>query len=1031
VSLTNLGFEVGDPAIDITDVTVSGGEFTTNFSGPVTVGAGASTTVQVSFSPTSVGAQTGTLTVTHSGSNTPLQVALSGVGDSDIPVSFSAGGLAGESSSNPTSLQFGPDGRLYVTQQNATVYAYTVQRNGVGDYSVTATEQIYLVQDDTPNHNDDGSANGTSARQSTGLLVAGTAANPVLYVTSSDSRISVGDDSGLDTNSGVVSRLTWTGSDWDKVDIVRGLPRSEENHSTNGMALDPDTNTLFVMQGGHANKGAPGNNFSGTPEYYLSAAMLQVDLDAIAALPVTVDDRSGTQVVYDLPTLDDPDRADIDNSDANFPYAPGHPRYGDTIDVGDPFGGNNGQNQAVPEPGGPVQIYSPGYRNAYDVVLTDNGRLYTSDNGPNSGWGGVPLIYASDGTPKGFGESGVFDQAAGDYCTNEFNDGGSQAHGDPLHFVDGEGYYGGHPTPIRAFPGQSGVLIYEEGGSGWFEAAAYDFGDLLPNGLTLADFPDNPIECDYTANDPAQYIDIINASTNGITEYTASNFGGSLQGNILTASFDGNIYSYGMNAAGDAAIDKEALFGGFGSQPLDVIAQGDDDPFPGTVWSATYGADTITVFEPLDFGTVTCEGTDDPELDEDNDGYTNADEIDNGTNPCSAGSQPDDNDGDDVSDLNDTDDDDDGIPDVDDAFAIDADNGTTTSLPVSRPFTNGDPGTGFFGLGLTGLMTNGTTDYLDQFDPANLDAGGATGKLSVETVTVGDAYQADNTQDNGFQYGINVDDTSAPFVVQSKLESPFFGGLTPQNYQSMGVFIGPGDQDNYLKVVMNANGGDGGVQVLLEEAGTQVVGPTYGPAVTGDLLGAGSVDLSIVVDPTALTAQARVAPNGGAPVDLGAPVSLPAAWFDGTDDQGLAVGVISTATQATGFTAAWDNLDVTWLAGAGPSIAPVADVTVAEGGSDSVVVDIVDPDGDELTIVGVLYQDAPADAEAFLARYGDAGYPHVVDPDGRLAIDFGVTGPPETFFVDADGRVQFRQWGPLTEELMADRLSLVLPVAGR
>lgn len=90
-----------------------------------------------------------------------------------------------------------------------------------------------------------------------------------------------------------------------------------------------------------------------------------------------------------------------------------------------------------------------------------------------------------------------------------------------------------------------------------------------------------------------------------------------------------------------------------------------------------------------------------------------------------------------------------------------------------------------------------------------------------------------------------------------------------------------------------------------------------------------------------------------------------------------------------------------------------------------------DRHGDELTIVGVLYQDEPADAEAFLARYGDAGYDHVVDPDGRLAIDFGVTGPPETFFVDADGLVRYRQFGPLTDETMADRLALILPVAGR
>jgi cytochrome c biogenesis protein CcmG/thiol:disulfide interchange protein DsbE len=87
--------------------------------------------------------------------------------------------------------------------------------------------------------------------------------------------------------------------------------------------------------------------------------------------------------------------------------------------------------------------------------------------------------------------------------------------------------------------------------------------------------------------------------------------------------------------------------------------------------------------------------------------------------------------------------------------------------------------------------------------------------------------------------------------------------------------------------------------------------------------------------------------------------------------------------------------------------------------------------GDDLAIVGVLYQDDPDDAREFLSRYGDAGYPHLVDPDGGLAIDFGVTGPPETFFVDADGLVRYRQFGPLTDALMGDLLGLVLPVAAR
>lgn len=87
--------------------------------------------------------------------------------------------------------------------------------------------------------------------------------------------------------------------------------------------------------------------------------------------------------------------------------------------------------------------------------------------------------------------------------------------------------------------------------------------------------------------------------------------------------------------------------------------------------------------------------------------------------------------------------------------------------------------------------------------------------------------------------------------------------------------------------------------------------------------------------------------------------------------------------------------------------------------------------GEDVTIVGVLYNDRPSDATAFLDRYGDAGYPHVLDPGGRLAIDFGVTGPPETFFVDADGAVRDKQFGPLTDALMAQRLATILASAAR
>ncbi len=76
----------------------------------------------------------------------------------------------------------------------------------------------------------------------------------------------------------------------------------------------------------------------------------------------------------------------------------------------------------------------------------------------------------------------------------------------------------------------------------------------------------------------------------------------------------------------------------------------------------------------------------------------------------------------------------------------------------------------------------------------------------------------------------------------------------------------------------------------------------------------------------------------------------------------------------------------------------------------------------ELSIVGVVYEDTADAARGFLARYGDGGWPDLVDPSGEIAIDLGVTGPPETFFVDAAGIVRYRHVGPLNDLVLSEQL---------
>ncbi|MFC5195436.1 malectin domain-containing carbohydrate-binding protein [Bizionia hallyeonensis] len=862
-------------------------------------------------------------------------------------ISFGSTGLINEGVLNPTSLDFGPDNRLYVSQQNGLIWAYTIERDnasaGNGQYTVIASEEITKIRTGIPNHNDLGVFNPSQQRLVTGILASGTAQNPILYVTSSDYLLgggSGGNDSNLDTNSSMISKLEKINGVWEKTDLVRGLPRCEENHAINGLDMfEKDGETfLLVAQGGQTNKGAPSNNFAGTPEFFLSASILIVNLTQLEGMTVYTDPRTNTEYVYDLPTLNDPTRIDIDNTHPDFPYPAGHPMHDAFIDLGDPFGGNNSLNQAFPEVGGPVQIFSPGYRNAYDILVTENNRIYTSDNGPNALWGGVPRIYdiATD-TYLGDESTITYDSNI-HYITNEMNESGSEFSKDPLHFIgtinDPNGtYYGGHPNPIRAFPSRANVIAYEKISGSWVATNTYLVGDLLVgaegyfnSSFSIANFPDYPEQGEYLMDEPVSspknnILDFKAASTNGIVEYTASNFGGAMQGNILTASFNGDINRYILNAAGDMVLEQEVPFNGFGSIPLDVIALGDNSIFPGTVWAVTYGANSITVFEPSDL--ICLQPGDvgyDPLADNDGDGYTNQDEIDNGTNICSQSSKPKDNDNDSISDLNDPDDDNDGILDVNDAFALDANNGTTTNLPVDYPFWNNDPGTGLFGLGFTGLMLDpsGTTDYLDQFNEQEMSFGGAAGKATVDAVTGGDALEGVNNQDYGFQFGINVDSNSNPFTVHAKVESPYFGSNGSQNdpvdFQSYGMQIGTGDQDNYLKFVfMNGslnNDALHGLQLLIESNGVVTLNTTYD---IPDIINSGSVDLYISVDPATGLAQPFYSTNNGETLSLlGSAILLPSDFLDPLDAKGMAVGIISTSRSTTTpnpFTATWDFIE--------------------------------------------------------------------------------------------------------------------------
>jgi len=1114
------------------------------------------------------------------------------------PVSFSSSTLAGVSLYNPTTLQFGPDNRLYVAQQNGWIYAYTIQRSGPDNYQATAVETIGLIRN-IPNHNDDGSLNtSVKDRQITGILLTGTASQPVLYVSSSDPRIGgggTGGDKNLDTNSGVISRLVRSGTSWLKTDVVSGLPRSEENHAVNGLQLDEVNQILYLAVGGHTNAGAPSNNFAFLTEYALSAAILKIDLKKIDQ------EFNGS---YTLPTLDDPAR----------------PNQTDGSDLYDPWGGNDGLNQAKVVDGGPVQIHSPGYRNAYDLVLTKTpgkeNRLYTIDNGANGGWGGHPDKEGASGNPLTtsvtnnyvIGEPGSTGPGPNDAKVNNL---------DNLHLVSMPGMtpvYGGHPAPVRANPSGAGLYRFNNvTGAAVFEMKPTV--DWPPVPLQLA----NPVEGDFRnpgVNDGALYTWI--ESTNGMTEYTSdAYFGGALKGDLLTASYDGVIYRIKLAADGRSVQFVEPLASGFGSIPLDVTAPGNGSLFEGTIWAATYGSDAITVFEPsgswqpeisadgslpvarheagfvevagkiyliggretaavdvydpgsrkwssggtaplqmhhfqpvvwngkiyvlgayqgtfstgnlnnsespvsdiyiydpvmktwtkgpaiprprgsaavvvynnefyvlggiinghqdgwvkwadkfnpstgvwtqlpdlprerdhfqaglingkiylaggrktnatgnvfgvtigeVDVydpaskvwstlplsaklpvtraGTMTivaneelfviggeaeaqkpaynlvqsfnpktnawrnhanmyvgrhgtgavllnktifiaagatergsggvvssmeslqiesgCSGNqNDFTADDDGDGYSNGDETLNGTNYCSKASQPTDVDQDFISDRLDSDDDNDGISDQTDLFVLDSSNGMSKQLPISYPFLNGDPGTGFFGLGFTGLMSDGKKNYSEFFDASDPDLimGGAVGIANIPAVA-GDAIT--NDQKYAFQFGFNPGASPEIVNIKSQMQGPFFGGASGSLLlrQSQGIFIGRGDQDNYLKLVLVANQGNPGIRIMGEEKGVVFIDRTI--SIPG-ILNAGSITLQFSIDyKKSLVNCSYLISGGSTPIILGEPVLISKdflSMISGT--VATATGIIASSGSDVRFSAAWEYMEVT------------------------------------------------------------------------------------------------------------------------
>lgn len=75
-----------------------------------------------------------------------------------------------------------------------------------------------------------------------------------------------------------------------------------------------------------------------------------------------------------------------------------------------------------------------------------------------------------------------------------------------------------------------------------------------------------------------------------------------------------------------------------------------------------------------------------------------------------------------------------------------------------------------------------------------------------------------------------------------------------------------------------------------------------------------------------------------------------------------------------------------------------------------------------IPIYGLNYKDNLTDARTLLAQNGNPYIANGFDEHGRVGMDWGITGTPETFVIDKQGIVRYKQAGPLEEKLLQEKI---------
>ena len=85
----------------------------------------------------------------------------------------------------------------------------------------------------------------------------------------------------------------------------------------------------------------------------------------------------------------------------------------------------------------------------------------------------------------------------------------------------------------------------------------------------------------------------------------------------------------------------------------------------------------------------------------------------------------------------------------------------------------------------------------------------------------------------------------------------------------------------------------------------------------------------------------------------------------------------------------------------------------------------------KITLIGLAYKDEDTDAKTWLKTRGNPYAVVVADRDGRVGIDYGVYGVPETFVIDKAGQIAYKHIGPITPEIFRDKILPELQKAQR